>query len=55
MATYNPLLLAKNMLSDSVIFSLLDKSQDEPENEDKPTELAIKEDEKSMNILCTSF
>ena len=39
------------MLLYSVIFSLLDKSQDEPENEDKPTELAVKEDEKSMNIL----
>ena len=52
MATYNPLLLAKTC---SVIFSLLDKSQDEPENEDKPTELAVKEDEKSMNILYAIF
>ena len=49
-----PSAFGKNMLPYSVIFSLLDKSQDEPENEDKPTELAVpeKEDEKSMkNIL----
>ena len=50
-----PSAFGKNMLLYSVIFSLLDKSQDEPENEDKPTELAVKEDEKSMNILCNSL
>ena len=50
-----PSAFGKNMLLYSVIFSLLDKSQDEPENEDKPTELAVKEDEKSMNISCNSL
>ena len=50
---YNPL-KRKNMLPYSVIFSLPDKSQDKPENEDKPTELVVpkKEDEKSMNNIC---